>query len=88
VSTASPLKQTAASTTIQKKVARISRQLELFALRFLEIADRVAANEIAFFLDAIDLLYEGARWNRLVESFGDDIVQATMAAGFANARRP
>jgi hypothetical protein len=86
VSTASPLKQTAASPTIQKKVAQVSRQLKLFALRCLEIADRVAANEIAF-LDAIDLLYEGARWGGLVESFGDDIVQATMAAGFANARR-
>jgi hypothetical protein len=64
-----------------------AKQLELFALRCLEIADRVAANEIAF-LDAIDLLYEGARWGGLVESFGDDIVEATMAAGFANARRP
>jgi hypothetical protein len=84
---ASPLQQTAAPSTSRKKAARVTRQLELFALRCLEIADRVAANEIPF-LDAIDLLYEGARWGGLVESFNDDIIQATMAAGFANARRP
>jgi hypothetical protein len=65
--------------------SRATKQLELFTLRCLEIADRVATNEIAF-LDAIDLLYEGARWGGLVESFGDDIVQTTMAAAFANAR--
>jgi hypothetical protein len=67
--------------------SRAAKQLELFALRCLEIADRVAAGEVAF-LDGIDLLYEAARWGGLVESVGDDIIQGTMAAAFANARRP
>jgi hypothetical protein len=67
--------------------SRATKQLELFALRCLEVADRVAAGEVAF-LDGIDLLYEAARWGGLVESVGDDVIQATMAASFANARRP
>jgi hypothetical protein len=66
---------------------RTSRQLEILALRSLELADRVAAGEIAF-LDAVDLAYEAATWVGLVETVGDDIVQACMAAAFANARRP
>lgn len=64
-----------------------SRQPELLALRSLELADRVAAGQIAF-LDAIDLAYEAAIWSGLTETVGDDIVQATLAAAFANARRP
>jgi len=64
-----------------------SRQLELLAWRCLELADRVAAGEIAF-LDAVDIAYEAAVWSGLTETVGDDIVQATLAAPFANARRP
>jgi hypothetical protein len=64
-----------------------ARQLKLFALRCLELADRVAASEIAF-LDAVDVAYGAAVWSGLVETVGDDIVQATIAAAFANARRP
>ena len=67
--------------------SRAAKQLELFALRCLEIADKVAAGEIAF-LDGIDLAYEAARWSGLVEKVGDDVIQMTMAAAFANARRP
>jgi hypothetical protein len=66
---------------------RTSRQLEILALRGLELADRVAVGEIAF-LDAVDLAYDAAVWSGLVSSVGDDIVQATLAAAFANARRP
>jgi hypothetical protein len=66
---------------------RASRQVELLALRSLELADRVAAGEIAF-LDAVDIAYEAAVWSGLTSTVGDDIVQATLAAAFANARSP
>jgi hypothetical protein len=64
-----------------------ARQLEIFAIRCLEIADRVAENQLAF-LDGVDLAYSAAQWSGLTDAVGDDIVQATMAAAFANARRP
>jgi hypothetical protein len=63
------------------------RQVEILALRSLELADRVAAGEIKF-LDAVDVAYEAAIWSGLVEAVGDDIVQAVIAGAFANARRP
>jgi hypothetical protein len=66
--------------------ARAARQLEILALRSLELADRVAEGEILF-LDAVDLAYEAAAWSGLTETVGDDVVQATLAAAFANARR-
>jgi hypothetical protein len=66
---------------------RASRQLELLALRSLELADRVAAGEIAF-LDAVDIACDAAVWSGLTSTVGDDIVQATLAAAFANARSP
>jgi hypothetical protein len=52
-----------------------------------ELADRVAAGELCF-LDAVDVAYEAAVWSGLTETVGDDIVQATLAAAFANARAP
>jgi hypothetical protein len=67
--------------------SRVSYQLELLALRSLELADRVAAGEIGF-LNAVDLAHEAAVWSGLTEAVGDDIVQRTLAAAFANARRP
>jgi hypothetical protein len=66
---------------------RSTCQLEILAVRSLELADRVAAVEIGF-IDAVDLAYDAATWSGLVETVGDDIVQATLAAAFANARRP
>jgi hypothetical protein len=66
---------------------RSSRRVEILALRSLELADRVAAGEIAF-LDAVDIAYEAAVWCGLTSTVGDDIVQATLAAAFANARSP
>ena len=66
---------------------RSACQLEILAWRSLELADRVAAGEVAF-LDAVDMAYEAAVWSGLTETVGDDIVQATLAAAFANARRP
>ena len=64
-----------------------TRQLEILTLRSLELADRVAAGEIAF-LDAVDIAYDAAVWSGLSSTVGDDVVQATLAAAFANARSP
>jgi hypothetical protein len=64
-----------------------ARRLEIFALRCLDLADPVAENQIGF-LDAIDLAYDAATWSGLTDNVGDDVVQACMAAAFANARRP
>ena len=66
---------------------RATRQLEILALRALELADRVAFGQLKF-IDAVDLAYDAAFWSGLVNAVGDDIVQATLAAAFANARRP
>jgi hypothetical protein len=74
-------------TNARSKIDRASRQLEILALRSLELADRAATGQIKF-IDAVDTAYEAACWAGLVESVGDDIVQATLAAAFANARRP
>ena len=49
---------------------RASRRLELLALRSLELADRVAAGEIAF-LDAVDIAYEAAAWSGLTSTVID-----------------
>ena len=65
---------------------RATRQLEILALRSLELADQVAEGRLGF-LDAVDLAYEAACWAGLVKAVGDDVVQATLAAAFANARR-
>jgi hypothetical protein len=66
---------------------RTTCQLEILALRSLDLADRVAVGEIPF-LDAVDVAYESALWSGLIDTVGDDVVQATLAAAFANARRP
>jgi hypothetical protein len=80
------------------KAPAVTRQLEILALRAAELADRVAAGHLGF-LDAVDLAYEAAIWADLPNIIdasgmidttiitGDDIVQATLAAAFANARR-
>lgn len=66
---------------------RETRQLEILARRSLELADQVAAGQLEF-IDAIDLAYEAACFAGLVKTVGDKVVQATLAAAFANARRP
>jgi hypothetical protein len=76
--------QGAAMTAAQSHAAR---QLDLLAVRALELADRVAAGQLGF-IDAVDLSYEAAVWAGLRETVGDDLIQATLAAAFAGARRP
>jgi hypothetical protein len=81
------------------KRRRVQQQIELLAARACALADRVAAGEISF-VDAVDMAYSAATWADLpavidasglinsATTTGDDIVQATLAAAFANARRP
>ena len=81
---------------------RVRAQLKILACRAAELADRVDAGEIEF-LDAVDLAYSAAVWADLPNALdasnlidrnkhgamtGDDVVQATLAAAFATARRP
>ena len=67
--------------------SRATRQLELLALRTLDLADRCADGQIGF-IDAVDMAYSAAVWSGLTETAGDDIVQATLSACFANAKAP
>jgi hypothetical protein len=96
----SPVKQSAASKTIlaPQRVKQVTRQLEILALRSLQLANQVAAGQIRF-LEAVDLTYDAALWAGFPEAIdqsgllsgsinGDDVVQAAIAAAFANARRP
>jgi hypothetical protein len=90
---------TRSKTNPRSKIDRASRQLEILALRSLELADQVADGQLPF-IDAVDLAYSAAAWVGLPAAIdksglidtkkitGDDIVQATIAAAFANARRP
>lgn len=80
-------KQESSTKKSERNKSRTTRQLEILALRSLELADRVADGELQF-LDAVDVAHEAAIWSGLTEAVGDDIVQATLAAAFANARRP
>jgi hypothetical protein len=71
----------------QRKASRVTRRLEILALRSLELPDRVASGQVKF-LEAVDVAYEAALWSSLIEIAGDNVVQATIAAAFANARAP
>jgi hypothetical protein len=78
-----------------------ARQLEVLALRSIDLADRVAAGRLSF-QDAVDLAYAAAIWADLPNAIdasglidsniagaptGEDIVQTTIAAAFATVRR-
>jgi hypothetical protein len=63
-------------------------QLKLFAIRCCDLAERVAAHQLAF-LDAVDLAYDAAISSGLADAVGEDIVQEVMVgAFFAVGRRP
>jgi hypothetical protein len=67
--------------------SRVTRQLEILALRSLELADRAAAGQLPF-IDAVDMAYSAAQWAGMPETVGDDAIQLVLSASFANARRP
>jgi hypothetical protein len=71
----------------QAELDQTSRQLEILAVRSLELAERVGAGEIAF-LDAVDVAYDGAVWAGLNDIVGDDVVQAVLAEAFRTVRPP
>lgn len=77
---------------------RVRTQLEILARRAGELADRVAVGDLSF-IEAVDLAYSAAVWAGLPKAIdkselitnnltGDDLVQWTLAAAFATARRP
>jgi hypothetical protein len=61
--------------------SRTTRQLEILSLRSLELAERVAAGELAL-IDAVDMAYTGAVWAGLTDTVGDDVVQTVLAEAF------
>ena len=71
----------------RREDALAGRQLTLLAIRSRELADRVAAGQLGF-LDAVDFGYSAADRAGLIDEVGDDVVQAVLAAAFANAEGP
>jgi hypothetical protein len=65
---------------------RLPRQLDLFAARCRQLAEKVD-NGIIYFVDAVDTAYSAAEWSGMIELHGDDSVQKIMAANFMHARR-
>ena len=63
-----------------------SKQMQLFAIRACELADRVHHGELPF-IEAVDLAYSAAIWSGLVDRCGDDNVQKILAAAFTGARK-
>jgi hypothetical protein len=64
---------------------RITRQLEILALRSFELADRVAAGELQF-LGAVDVAFDSAVASGLADSVGYDVIQVVLAAAFEKVR--
>jgi hypothetical protein len=66
--------------------SRATKQLEILALRSLELADRAAAGQLPF-INAADMAYSAAQWAGRPETVIDDAIQLLLSASFANARR-
>jgi hypothetical protein len=64
---------------------RVTRQLEILALRAFDLADRVAAGEIEL-IDAVDIAYSAAQWAGLCEAAGDRVVQTVLHEAFRKVR--
>ena len=73
--------------SIATTAGREAIALEILALRSLELADQVASGNLPF-LETVSTIYEAAVKSGLIDTVGDKIVQATIAAAFANARAP
>jgi hypothetical protein len=71
----------------EPSIATAGAALQILALRSLKLADQVASGELPF-LDTVNTIYDAAVEAGLIATVGDRIVQATIAAAFANARRP
>jgi hypothetical protein len=55
--------------------------LEILSARCATLADRVKRRELAF-IDAVDMAYSAADFAGLIESYGDDCIQAVLADAF------
>jgi hypothetical protein len=73
--------------TSKPSIGIVAAALQILASRSLELADQVASGELPF-LDTVNTIYDAAVESGLIDSAGDRIVQAIIAAAFANARRP
>jgi hypothetical protein len=74
------------NTNPQRQFQASNSQLDLFAVRCSELADRVVAGRLGF-INAVDMAYSAAEWSGLVEMVGDDAVQKVMAAAFMRVPR-
>ncbi len=60
--------------------------LAILSDRCATLADRVRQREISF-IDAVDMAYSAADFAGLVESYGDDKIQAVLADAFRGCRK-
>jgi hypothetical protein len=73
--------------SIATTAGREAIALQILALRSLELADQVARGKLPF-LETVNTIYDATIESGLIDTIGDRIVQATIAAAFANARAP
>jgi hypothetical protein len=71
---------------VDPRKSRITRQLEILAIRSFELADRVADGELEL-IDAVDVAYEAAICAGLAETAGAEVVQTILAEAFRYARK-
>jgi hypothetical protein len=65
----------------QRADARATGQLDLFAARCNQMAERIRAGEVPFVF-GVDVLYDASIWSGLSDRFGDDVCQRIMADAF------
>lgn len=63
----------------------VDRQLKILFQRSCYLAEAVAAGTIPL-LDAVDLAESAAEWSGVIDTAGQDAVQAVLAAAFVGAR--
>jgi hypothetical protein len=63
----------------------VEARLVILSERALELAARVETGQLPF-IDSVDLAYSAAMWSGLVDTAGDDIVQAVLADAFMRTK--
>ena len=61
--------------------AQKNHPLDLLYVRSCTLAERVCQGQLLF-TDAVDMAYSAAEWAGLCDSWGEDAVQAELAAAF------
>jgi hypothetical protein len=59
--------------------------IAVFTEKCATLADRVRRKQLAF-IDAVDMAYSAADFAGLIESYGDDQIQAVLAGAFMGSR--